>query len=86
MPRAICRTRSSDACDSSTRVYPLAQRRTPVSLSALSSVVGERGIGGNVARRFAASGYTACVVLRTNAQSLQEVTEYHLSFCLRARG
>lgn len=34
---------------------------------------GGMGIGGNVARRFAQDGYTACVVLRSNADSMQEV-------------
>ena len=43
--------------------------RPPVCLV----IGGGRGIGGNVARRFARDGYTACVVLRSNAESMEEV-------------
>jgi NAD(P)-dependent dehydrogenase (short-subunit alcohol dehydrogenase family) len=46
--------------------------RAPVCLV----VGGGRGIGGNVARRFAQQGFTACVVLRSNAESMQEVLNW----------
>jgi NAD(P)-dependent dehydrogenase (short-subunit alcohol dehydrogenase family) len=46
--------------------------RPPVCLV----IGGGRGIGGNVARRFARDGFTACVVLRSNADSMEEVCSW----------
>jgi NAD(P)-dependent dehydrogenase (short-subunit alcohol dehydrogenase family) len=49
-----------------------AAQRAPVCLV----IGGGRGVGGNVARRFAQDGFTACVVLRSNADSMQEVVNW----------
>jgi NAD(P)-dependent dehydrogenase (short-subunit alcohol dehydrogenase family) len=67
LSQALQRDRLTSSSSASTE-----DQRAPVCLV----VGGGRGIGGNVARRFAQQGFTACVVLRSNAESMQEVLNW----------